>query len=222
MLTKDRSGQDPNADARCTVREIKNLESPESLNVEARGDTCGNNGRRQFNVKKNLNPDPARRTRNVRRTSNYYNLAAYLDTDVAVVLPIRRANRAARFYPQTQISACRDNSCGKIRCLINLRSNSVLAVTSRCSLKFVESSSFPSTYSLPRLFPSVYILLRIYLSIPVSNCEGERSFSKLSYIKNKKTTKIRTSMNQSRLSSLALLCIESELIKTIDFSDVIQ
>lgn len=42
------------------------------------------------------------------------------------------------------------------------------------------------------VFPNVYIVLRIFLSIPISNCSGERSFSKLSFIENK----YRTSMNQ--------------------------
>ena len=33
-------------------------------------------------------------------------------------------------------------------------------------------------------FPNVFVALRIFLTLPVSNCEGERSFSKLKRIKN--------------------------------------
>ena len=48
----------------------------------------------------------------------------------------------------------------------------------------------------------------------VSNCTGERSFSKLKLILNY----LRNTMGQERLSSLALLAIENELLKGIDFN----
>ena len=46
----------------------------------------------------------------------------------------------------------------------------------------------------------------------------ERSFSSLARIKNK----LRSSMSQLKLNSLALLSIESEFVKTIDFSDIVD
>jgi hypothetical protein len=45
---------------------------------------------------------------------------------------------------------------------------------------------------LQATFPNVGIALRIYLTIPVTNCEGERSFSTLSRVKNH----LRTTMTQ--------------------------
>jgi len=44
------------------------------------------------------------------------------------------------------------------------------------------------------------------------------SFSKLKLIKNY----LRSTMGQSRLSDLALLSIESDMVKDIDFDDVID
>ena len=44
-------------------------------------------------------------------------------------------------------------------------------------------------------FPSVFIALRIFLTLPVTNCEGERSFSHLARIKNE----LRTTQTQQRL-----------------------
>ena len=38
--------------------------------------------------------------------------------------------------------------------------------------------------SLDQTFPNVYIMFRIYLCMMITNCEGERSFSKLARIKN--------------------------------------
>src|SRR5678815_3918045 len=67
-------------------------------------------------------------------------------------------------------------------------------------------------------FPNVGIALRIYHTIPVTNCEGERSFSTLSRVKNH----LRTTMTQQRLQALSLMCIESEVLQSVDFDDIIN
>ena len=59
-------------------------------------------------------------------------------------------------------------------------------------------------------FPNLHIALRIYLSLFVTSCKGERSFSKLKRIKNF----LRSTMGQDRLSSLPyflsrVTCFES-------------
>jgi hypothetical protein len=54
------------------------------------------------------------------------------------------------------------------------------------------------------------------LYVSVASCE--RSFSILKLIKNY----LRSTMGQSRLSGLALLSIESETVKDIDFDEVID
>ena len=73
-------------------------------------------------------------------------------------------------------------------------------------------------HSLVQTFPNTEIALRIYLSMMVSNAGGERSFSKLKLIKNY----LRNSMGQDRLSKLSLMSIESELLRTLDFKDIID
>ncbi|VVC30442.1 Ribonuclease H-like domain,HAT, C-terminal dimerisation domain [Cinara cedri] len=67
-------------------------------------------------------------------------------------------------------------------------------------------------------FPNIEVVLRIYLVLMVSNCSGERSFSKMKLIKNR----LRTSMTQSRLSTLALLSVESDILRALDFSQVVE
>lgn len=68
------------------------------------------------------------------------------------------------------------------------------------------------------LFPNLVVILKIICTIPVTVCEAERSFSCLSRIKNE----IRTTMSQDRLNNLAILCIESELARELDYSEVIE
>jgi len=67
-------------------------------------------------------------------------------------------------------------------------------------------------------FPNIYILLRHYLTLPVTNCTGERSFSHLKRIKSA----LRSTQTQERLNNLSLLNIESDLLQKLDFSTVIE
>lgn len=67
-------------------------------------------------------------------------------------------------------------------------------------------------------FPNVEIALRMYLVLMVSNCSAERSFSKLKLIKNR----LRTSTNDNRLSNLALMSIESDILREIDYEDLVS
>jgi hypothetical protein len=68
------------------------------------------------------------------------------------------------------------------------------------------------------IFPNLRIALQIMLTICVSVASCERSFSKLNLI----LTYSRASMGQERLSDLALLSIEKELVETINFDDEID
>ena len=52
----------------------------------------------------------------------------------------------------------------------------------------------------------------------VSNCSGERSFSKLKRIKNE----LRNRIGQDRLNSLSIMSIESDVLRQLDFSQIIM
>ena len=73
----------------------------------------------------------------------------------------------------------------------------------------------PTKLKLNYLFPNICVGLRIFLTLPVTVASGERSFSKLAYVKNK----LRNSSTQDRMVALSLLSIESELAREIDFND---
>jgi hAT family C-terminal dimerisation region len=75
-----------------------------------------------------------------------------------------------------------------------------------------------SSLNLSQTFPNVEIGLRIYLCMMVSNASSERSFSKLGIVKGE----LRSSMGQERLSMLALMSIEHELLRSLDFTDTIE
>jgi hypothetical protein len=67
-------------------------------------------------------------------------------------------------------------------------------------------------------FPNTEVALKIFLTMMVTNCTGERSFSKMKLIKNK----LRTTMGQARLCHLTLMSMESDILKSLDFEDTIH
>lgn len=131
----------------------------------------------------------------------------------------------------------------KFACMLNISSNSVLAKNSSYLQNCYRSDiadSFPDelqqfssliqsgesvTQMLQKLkglqledtFPNVETALRILLTLPVSNCSGERSFSLLKRLKSP----TRSTLLQSKLSSLALLCIEGDITQKLDYDDII-
>ena len=75
-----------------------------------------------------------------------------------------------------------------------------------------------SCFSIVRCtFPNVDVLLRIYLVLMISNCSGERSFSKLKLIKNR----LRTSLGQEKLNQLTIMNIEYDVLREIDFEHIV-
>ena len=71
---------------------------------------------------------------------------------------------------------------------------------------------------LKSTFPNVEIMLRIYLCLMVSNATGERSFSRLKHIKSH----LRSGMHQTRLVWLSLMSIECDIMRAINFDDIIN
>lgn len=67
-------------------------------------------------------------------------------------------------------------------------------------------------------FPNVETAFRLFLSLMVTNCSGERSFSVLKRVKNY----LRSTMSQSRLSALSLLSIESEIVRSLNYDNIIH
>ena len=61
------------------------------------------------------------------------------------------------------------------------------------------------------------VLLRIHLVLMISNCSGERSFSKLKLIKNR----LQTSLGQEKLNQLTIMNIEYDVMREIDFEHIV-
>ena len=67
-------------------------------------------------------------------------------------------------------------------------------------------------------FPNVYIAYRILLAITVTVASAERSFSKFKLIKSY----LRSTMSQEKLSGLAVLSVEKEMLKALKYKNLIS
>ena len=67
-------------------------------------------------------------------------------------------------------------------------------------------------------FPNIAIMLRIFLTMPVSFAEEQRSFSTLKRIKSY----LRSTMGQERLNGLATLNINYDIARKFDYSLIIK
>ena len=61
------------------------------------------------------------------------------------------------------------------------------------------------------MLPEFSKVLKIYSVLPISSCEAERSFSALKRLK----TYLRSKMGQNRLSSLALMHLERNIVNSV-------
>ena len=67
-------------------------------------------------------------------------------------------------------------------------------------------------------YPNVEVALRIYLTLPASNTEGERSFSVLKRLKNR----LRCNISQDKLSDTSILTIESDITEALKCEKIID
>lgn len=86
------------------------------------------------------------------------------------------------------------------------------------SLKAIDLLQYLVTNSFDEIFPNLVVALRILLTLPVSVASAERSFSKLKLIK----TYLRSTMSQERLSGLAIISIEHEVSRSLDYMKIID
>jgi len=85
-------------------------------------------------------------------------------------------------------------------------------------MTILEMQQFIIEKKVQKVFPYIEITTRMFLSIPASNCFAERSFFALKRIKNY----LRSKLNEELLNDYAILHIETELVKNIEFDEVID
>lgn len=71
---------------------------------------------------------------------------------------------------------------------------------------------------LKSTFPNVETILKIFLTMPISNASGERSFSVLKRVKSY----LRNCLSQPNLCNLSIMFIENEFVQLLDYDKIID
>ena len=83
---------------------------------------------------------------------------------------------------------------------------------------FHDLASVMVDTDISNMFPEVWDLVMIALCIPASSATSERSFSALRRLK----TYLRSTMEQNRLSNLAIIHTEQGIASKIDYSNIVD
>lgn len=82
-------------------------------------------------------------------------------------------------------------------------------ITTRGIYSYIKKNKLEST------LPNLEVAMRIYLTLPVTNCTAERCFSALKRVKTE-------TMENDKLNSFMLLCTQNDMTMDIDYNDVIN
>jgi hypothetical protein len=85
-------------------------------------------------------------------------------------------------------------------------------------MQYIQQAFHNSTLKLHDSFPNASIAYRVLLTIPVTVASAERSFSKLKLLKSY----LRSTMTQQRLTDLATIALESELLDKIEYDHIVE
>ncbi|XP_065645433.1 uncharacterized protein LOC136075916 [Hydra vulgaris] len=121
---------------------------------------------------------------------------------------------ACKFYKEDiEDFATLKNECIHLKKYIN-----IIVVNEQSQINCAEILKIIYDKHLFDTFPNLYTVMKIFLTMPITNCEAERSFSRMSYIKNKQ----RNTMSDDRLADLMLLSIEHKITKSLNYDEVIK
>jgi hypothetical protein len=79
-------------------------------------------------------------------------------------------------------------------------------------LKFIKDMQ------ISHVFQNVETCFQIFLTMPVTNCSSELSFSSLKKIENK----LRSILSQENIDALGILSIESDIMANLSIDDIIE
>lgn len=121
---------------------------------------------------------------------------------------IEQAKRLAQIYQNDIEGDNFEQECHHFKIFMNLEKLS----KAQESYKYIKENNLGST------FPNLEVALRIFVTLPITSCTAERSFSALKRIK----TDNRSSMNNAKLNSLLLLSTQSDITLKLDYKEVID
>ncbi|XP_025205923.1 zinc finger MYM-type protein 1-like [Melanaphis sacchari] len=102
------------------------------------------------------------------------------------------------------------NECLHLRDHLFFKSDKKRSAQELCQMLYTDE--------LIDIYPNVTTALRMYLCTFATNCTAERSFSALKRVKSH----LRSTLESDRLNATSILHIESEMLRSINYDDIID
>ncbi|XP_072366900.1 zinc finger MYM-type protein 1-like [Scyliorhinus torazame] len=106
------------------------------------------------------------------------------------------------------------NECYQFKEYMDLRKSQNTEENAPSKMQCADVLQLICEQHLIEVFPSITTALKLYLTMPITSCEAERNFSKLSFIKNK----FRSTMTEERLDSLCILSPENDIARKLSLT----
>ncbi|XP_046737103.1 zinc finger MYM-type protein 1-like [Diprion similis] len=182
------------------------------------GDMQPDNGREHFRINvfntiiDTLSAELQRRSQAYRQLQQKFNFLDHLLTLDSNEIATGAKDLVSK-YPEDLEESLREE-CIHLSSLLKtiLRDDNQNSITALQVCKILRKNG------LREMYPNVDIALRIFLSMPATNCSGERLFSTLKRVKSY----LRASMERERLNAVALLTIHAEKLQKIDCEEMID
>ncbi|XP_072351187.1 zinc finger MYM-type protein 1-like [Scyliorhinus torazame] len=105
------------------------------------------------------------------------------------------------------------NECYQFKEYLHLRKSQRTEVNTPSKMQCADVLQLICEQHLIEVFPNITTALKLYLTMPITSCEAERKFSKLSFIKNK----FQSTITEERLNSLCILSLENDSVRKLSY-----
>ncbi|XP_072331181.1 zinc finger MYM-type protein 1-like isoform X2 [Scyliorhinus torazame] len=110
------------------------------------------------------------------------------------------------------------NECYLFKEYLHLRKSQKTEENTPSKMQCAEVLRLICEQHLIEVFSNITTALKLYLTMPITSCETERNFSKLSFIKNK----FRSTMTEERLNSLCILSLENDSARKLSYDKTVR
>ena len=109
------------------------------------------------------------------------------------------------------------NECYQFKEYLHHRKSQNTEENMPSKMQCVEVLQLICEQHLIEVFLNITTVLKLYLTMPITSCEAERNFSKLSFIKNK----FWSTMTEEYFNSLCILSLEIDIVRKLSYDKTV-
>uniref|UniRef100_A0A0L8I204 HAT C-terminal dimerisation domain-containing protein n=1 Tax=Octopus bimaculoides TaxID=37653 RepID=A0A0L8I204_OCTBM len=109
------------------------------------------------------------------------------------------------------------NECYQFKEYLHFRKSQNTEENTPSKMPCTEVLQLINEQQLIEVSPNITTVHKLHLTMPITSCEGERSSSKLSFVKNK----FRSTVAEEQLNSLCILSLENDIARKLSYDKTV-